>query len=517
MRFWFLYFQGQSAFRTNDPATPVPIASSAPASEAAAETPEKSIAVLAFADLSPQRDQDYFSDGIAEEILNALAQVKDLKVAGRTSSFYFKGKNEKLQTIGAALGVAHVLEGSVRKQGDKVRITAQLIRSKDGFHMWSETFDGDLEDVFALQERIAQSITDKLKVVLSGRQAQRLVSVGTENPEAYALYLQATGIFNRRDGPRYQEASRLLEQALALDPGFARAHARLAALNSIWSNYSSANFESSLRTVERHARLASALDPTLSEPYAALGQTLQLHRQYIASRKAFARALEIDADDATVNFWNGAALMVTGYSRQGRAALDRALVIDPMLPNALLWRGREFIYEGDLASADRLLQRAADGGLASVGMGTSHLALARGNSHAALEPLTQALKNFSSDFPPQAAGLFAAACLGDLQARPQALALIDAYVGTRPKVMPGVVPYVLLRSGEFARGFSLWGGQRGTNDALIASELFGHMTQARHSPGFPALARKMGWAELWDHAGPPDQCRKDTHGDYFCR
>ena len=193
--------------------------------------------MLAFADLSPQHDQDYFSDGIAEEILNALAQVKDLKVAGRTSSFSFKGKNEDLRIIGATLGVAHVLEGSVRKQGDKVRITAQLIRSKDGFHLWSETYDGDLKDVFALQERIAQSITEKLAVVLSGKQAAQLVNAGTSNPEAYALYLKATATFDKRDGAHMPEAIKQLQQAVALDPGYARAYSRLATLQAILPTY----------------------------------------------------------------------------------------------------------------------------------------------------------------------------------------------------------------------------------------------------------------------------------------
>ena len=127
-------------------ATPIPAVSA---------IPEKSIAVLAFANMSADKDNEYFSDGVAEEILNSLANVKDLKVAGRTASFYFKGRNEPMAAIGAVLGVAHILEGSVRKQGSRLRITAQLIRVSDGFHLWSETFDGTDADIFALQENIA--------------------------------------------------------------------------------------------------------------------------------------------------------------------------------------------------------------------------------------------------------------------------------------------------------------------------------------------------------------------------
>lgn len=171
-------------------ATTAPVASASPQTPPA--IPAKSIAVLAFTDLSPGHDQGYFSDGMSEEILNALAQVRDLKVAGRTSSFYYKGRNEDLRTIGQTLGVAYILEGSVRKQGNQVRITAQLIHATDDFHVWSESYDGDLSDVFQLQENIARAITDKLKVALEGQQKTRLVAEVTTSPEAHSLYLQAT-------------------------------------------------------------------------------------------------------------------------------------------------------------------------------------------------------------------------------------------------------------------------------------------------------------------------------------
>src|SRR5262249_23637650 len=159
---------------------------------------------------------------ITEELLDALARVKGLKVAGRTSSFHFKGKNEDLRTIGETLGVENLVEGSVRKQGNRVRITAQLIQVTDGMHRWSRTFDGDLTNVFDVQESIARAITEELKVVLQGDGTGRLVPVATSNPEAYALYLQATAIFNRRDGARFPDAIGQLEQALRLDPGYAR-------------------------------------------------------------------------------------------------------------------------------------------------------------------------------------------------------------------------------------------------------------------------------------------------------
>ncbi|WP_146908520.1 hypothetical protein [Arenimonas daejeonensis] len=189
----------------DDPSSAETAGEGEPASESPAPAARKSIAVLAFADLSPEQDQEYFSDGMAEEILNALAQVPGLKVTGRTSSFHFKGRDEDLRTIGEVLGVEHILEGSVRKQGNQVRITAQLVQASDGFHVWSQVYDGELSDVFELQERIAHAIADKLKLVLQDGPSQRLVTASTSSPEAYEKYLQATAIINRRQAPRFHK------------------------------------------------------------------------------------------------------------------------------------------------------------------------------------------------------------------------------------------------------------------------------------------------------------------------
>ena len=165
-----------------------PAAKAASPVSAANAIDTKSIAVLAFANMSADKDTEYFSDGVAEEILNALAKIDDLKVASRTSSFYFKGRNEPLASIGSTLGVAHVLEGSVRKQGERLRISAKLLRVSDGVEMWSDTFDGTDADIFALQETIAQQVTSELQVALNAGQQGRLVDVGTNDPDAYAQY-----------------------------------------------------------------------------------------------------------------------------------------------------------------------------------------------------------------------------------------------------------------------------------------------------------------------------------------
>jgi TolB-like protein/Tfp pilus assembly protein PilF len=479
---------------------------------------EKSIAVLPFVNMSADKDNEYFSDGISEEILNALTKVDDLKVTGRTSSFYFKGKNENLTKIGDTLGVAHVLEGSVRKQGQKVRITAQLVRTLDGFRLWSETYDGDLKDVFALQEKIARSITDALKIVLIGHQSNRLVNAGTSNTEAYELYLQASAIFNRRDGARFEEAIDLLNKAIKLDPGYARAHARLAALYVINGNFSgSAAFSSALAKVEQEARLASALDPTLAEPYAALALALNERRHFVEARIAMEQASKLDPNDVTTAFWRGAQLINTGYLREGNAALDHALKLDPLMPNALLWRGRNYVFDNDLANGERLLQRAAEVGHTFVGIGQSRLDMARGNKVAAVASLTRAMTlYFSHDFPPDSPAIFARAVYGDIEAKKQSQTMINDYLATKPEYITGAVPFVLILSGDANRGLTLVQDKPTSNDGAFFSELFHRQSPIAGASAFPEFARRSGLADLWDRFGTPDHCKKNVKGDYVC-
>jgi TolB-like protein len=488
-----------------------------PAAEAAGVAGPPSIAVLAFADLSPGKDQEYFADGISEEILNALTRVKGLKVAGRTSSFHFKGKNEDLRTIGQTLGVANVLEGSVRKQGNKVRITAQLIQVSDGFHLWSKNYDGDLSDVFELQDRIARAITDELKVVLQGEQQVRLVPVATRNPEAYALYLQATAIFNRRDGARFGDAITWLERALALDPVFARAHSRLATLHAIRPAYLPRSLEASLAAAERHARRAIELDPALAEPHAVLGLVFNHQRRRQEERAAYRRALELDPDDVTANFWYGITLLMEGYLKEGNRVLDHVLAIDPILPNGLLWRGNSYFYDGDLESAERLLRRSSDLGLVFAGLGLSSTAAARGQREEAVTLLSGAMQGFAAGFEPGSTELIARGIFGDAAARARGVAAVDAYLATRPEVVSGMAPYALVRLGEPVRALEMMAGRPTSNDATYFGLLWSPYGKAtRALPQFPGFLRRIGLADLWEQHGPPDGCRRVAPRDYAC-
>jgi TolB-like protein len=510
------YFYGQPSLRKGDVALVAP--RPAPAAVAPA-VPRKSIAVLAFTDLSPKHDQDYFSDGIAEELLNALAKVKDLKVAGRTSAFYYKGRNEDLRTIGRALGVANVLEGSVRTQGDKVRITAQLIRSADGFHLWSESYDGDLKDVFALQERIARAITDQLQVVLAGPQSERLVNAGTENPEAYSLYLQATSVFNRRDIPHYGDAIAELHQAVALDPKFARAYSRLAVLNVVVASTSTEPLRSLQRRVEENARKASALDPTLAEPYAASGVLEgDFPGGLVAQRQAFEHALALDGDDVTTNFWFGLTLVRTGYGERGLALIDHALDTDPMLPNALRWRGIMTFYAGDTARAEVYLDRARDVGLRFADRNLADIASARGDRAAAIRLFSSGTASMLSDMPPGSIALIAQGIYGDPAARPRAIALLDDAVAERRDHIAGMVPVSLLMLGEPAKALAAQHAHLSGDTTDFLALLWSPRGKAmRDLPEFQPFLRDFGFIELWDKFGPPDICHKNGSGEYACK
>jgi TolB-like protein len=196
--------------------------------EALVTTDSKSIAVLPFVNMSADPDQEYFSDGISEEILNGLAHVKDLRVAARTSSFYFKGKDMQLIEIGESLKVNHVLEGSVRKAGDRLRITAQLIKVDDGFHLWSETYDRDLTDIFAVQDEIAKAVVDALKIELGIAEGSTLVDIGTSNREAYDWYLRGKDALVAGTAEAFERSIEYFNQAIGVDPDYVDAYAFLA-------------------------------------------------------------------------------------------------------------------------------------------------------------------------------------------------------------------------------------------------------------------------------------------------
>jgi TolB-like protein/Tfp pilus assembly protein PilF len=496
---WF--FRGQ-AYKAPETAPP-PVAEAAQKPATPAIDP-KSIAVLAFADFSPKKDQEYFSDGMAEEILNALARVDGLKVAGRTSAFSYKGRNVDLRTVGRELGVAHVLEGSVRKQGQQVRITAQLIRTDDGTHLWSQTFDGDLDNVFKLQEEVARAITDQLQIVLE--KDQRLVPVATNNSEAYALFLKATATFDKRDSTHMAEAAKQLEEAVRLDPNYARAWSRLAAVYAILPTYTGTESSLMLPQVTAAARRAIELDKTLAEPWAVLGlANSQGNEDHLVSRAHFEKALAINPDDITTNFWFGLTLGRTGYQKAGIQRVEHALAVDPMVPNVMRWRGVYALRYGDIDTAEQFLKRAQAAGLAIAGRELAELAARRGDRAEAARLWQLGTGNLIRFLPPEAntvvpAGLFN----GSAEERERACALLEKYAEDN-KTVSGLVPLMLAQMGRGAQALDVARHKVNGDDSDFMVYLFSPSgASLRALPDYPAFIEAEGFPALWAKYGPPD-------------
>ena len=484
----------------------------------AAPISKKSIAVLPFVNMSADKDQEYFSDGISEEILNALAQVKDLKVAGRTSSFQYKGKNDDLRAVGQALGVAHILEGSVRKQGDKVRITAQLIQAADGFHLWSETYDGDLKR----RVRAAGTHRPLHHRRAAGHPAGRARASDwwrrrprtprpircTCRPRRSSIGATARG--SRRRSPSSRKRCAWIRNSRGRMRAW-RPSSRVAA------NYDPSVRDSAAKAVEEHARQAMKLDPRLAEPHAALGALYTRQRRFVEAFETSERAVALDANDVTANFWNATALCTTGYLARCDAELDRVLEIDPMMPNALSWRGRDYIRTGELDKAERLLRRSEELGLAHAGLGLSVLAEARGNRVEAERYWAMGNRPFLDEFPAGSAEIIAHGIYSDAAARSKAIAAIDQYLATDPETISAVAISALMRLGQPQRALAL--AQRGitSNEAVLLNPVWDNAGRSlRTLPEFASFARDIGLARAWDKLGPPDLCAKNGKGDYVC-
>ena len=325
------------------PATP----EAAPALPLAVAPPAESVAVLPFADMSPARDHEYFCDGIAEEIINALCCVRSLRVASRTSSFQFKGRSADVREIGKALGVRAVLEGSVRKAGDRVRITAQLVNAADGYHLWSESFDRGLEDVFATQAEIAQKLVRALRLSLTPQETKFIERGGTRSAEAYDLYLRGQALLRDGSDSALPQAAVLFRNAIVADPRFAQAHAGLAnalAYALIWGlDVDAASLDVALAASHR----ALELEPHLPEAHVARGNLLFVQGQREDAFAAFEEAIRLNPASYEAHYFFARDLFSAGRAEQAIAYYEAAERLRPeeyqapcMLGGALFSLGR---------------------------------------------------------------------------------------------------------------------------------------------------------------------------------
>ena len=307
-----------------------------------------SVAVLPFVDMSPAKDQEYFTDGLTENLLHALAQIQELKVAGRTSSFAFKGKEEDLRVIGEKLSVAHILEGSVRKAGNRVRVTAQLIDVDTDTHLWSETYTRELVDIFAVQDEIAHAIVSALKLTLSGQEEQVLEQRPTDNIEAYNQYLYGRHWWNQRIPGRMAEAIEPLRKAVELDPRFVQAWAALADVYLLLPEYGEGSVAENIPRALEASQKALALDPDSANATTTYAYIRAMHYyQWEEAEAEFKRAIELSPNYRTAHQWYAEMLAVLRRTDEALAQLDMAAEVDPLAPIiphirgwVLLWADR---------------------------------------------------------------------------------------------------------------------------------------------------------------------------------
>ncbi len=321
--------------------------SSAPFRSGAAHSGARhAIAVLPFRNLSADPENEYFCDGLAEELLNALAKIDGLRVAARTSAFAFKGKKESLSEIGRALGVTTVLEGSVRTSGKRMRIAVQLANAADGFHVWSERYDRELQDIFDVQDEITLAVVDALKIKLFGDERAAALKRGTEDAEAYRLYLKGKYSWNQRTADSLRQAVELYQQAIEQDPSYALAYAGLAETYVLFGWLSVAPPKESMPRARAAALKALELDDTAAEAHAALGVYLSFYAwDQPASERSLRRAIELEPSSATAHHWLGnIALLAMGRWDESLAEVRRAGELDPLSPSIASDTGVTLLY-----------------------------------------------------------------------------------------------------------------------------------------------------------------------------
>jgi serine/threonine protein kinase/Tfp pilus assembly protein PilF len=327
----------------------------------ASTKPTPSIAVLPFANLSADPEQEYFCDGMAEEIIDALTHVEGLRVVARTSAFSFKGKHEDMREIGKKLSVGSLLEGSVRKVGKRVRISAQLINVADGYHLWSEKFDRDLSDVFAIQDEISLTIVEKLKVKLLGDEKEKMLKRYTSNLDAYDLYLKGRYHWNKRTPEALKKAMAHFQEVIRKDPDYALAYAGLADCYSMLEQVNVLPPKKAFSKAKALACKALEIDETLAEAHTSLAYVLWFYDwDWVGLEREFRRAIELNSNYATAHQWFAMALMYLGRTSEAIPEIQRALELDPLSLIMNTAAGWVYIYAGQEEKALKHAQRTLD-------------------------------------------------------------------------------------------------------------------------------------------------------------
>jgi adenylate cyclase len=342
---------------------------------------EKSIAVLPFINMSADPENEYFSDGISEEILNALTKVEGLQVTARTSSFSFKGKQEDVRQIGNKLGVATVLEGSVRRAGKKIRITAQLINTADGYHVWSENYDSDLEDIFQVQDEISVKIVNRLKENFgSSKKDEHIIKQPTENLDAYNLYLKGRYHWNKSNPEDIGKAIKKFEEAIAIDPSFASPHCALSFCYSFMGSSGLMKPEEAFAKAKDYTLKAIEIDPNHAESHLSLATIKFYHNwDFEGAEISLNKAVSLNLNSSLLNQVHGWLLIAKGDFTKAIEKMEQALVLDPLsmplmsnLGDAYCFASR---FDEALAQYDRIMELDPSYRRGYEGRGMVYLAL----------------------------------------------------------------------------------------------------------------------------------------------
>jgi adenylate cyclase len=464
---------------------------------------DKSIAVLPFVNMSD--DKDYFADGLSEELLNLLAKVPDLKVAGRTSSFVFKGKNEDLKAIGNALRVAYVLEGSVRRSGEKLRITAQLIKVEDGFHMWSATYDRQMADIFDIQDEVASAITEALKLQLAP-EAGRL----TDSPEAYALYLKALALAIVDQPGDILNGLELLDQAIAIDPTFAKAYELQAQFH--WSSggwvvdnplAQAATFNAASKALELDPSLAAAQTFAVIASPNWTWQSVSKLEQLVTAQPNYVGALVATSYSLTGS----------GYFNDALKLADRIIELEPQASLGYRRKGQVLLAMGRRQEAHLALEKAIELGnviaFSDIGMNL----LISGDDEQAI-PYLQAFSDATGS------KLESVRDFIEYARDPQnGKAFLDEFIEqtalNATDILGRITPYIWYLAFGYVDDYwqaidSLNDGETGwTNSDMLENTGISHADSGfRQHPRYLQKAAEDGMLELWEERGPPDHCKK---------
>jgi len=482
------------------------------------ETKQKSIAVLPFEDLSSEGDQQYLADGLAEEILNALVRFSDLRVIGRTSSFNFRNPEPDLGQIASTLGVSHIVTGSVRKQGGRVRITTRLIDASDGLTVWSDSYDGNLDDIFDLQEKIARELNTNLGLILDLSLAGRFAPQLTEDRLAYDLFLQGRALARKFGHRNKLNARELLERAVALDPNFAAAWAWLGQANLYLTLTAQHDQIPDLVNTARVAVNRSLmLDPDLAMGHYVKTVLLDYDLDFAGSVDAVEKAYQLNPSQPFLAVRRGYYRAVIGRSREGARMMEQGLRWDPTDSVGLLNLGIAKQALGQLDQAAALLERSEDLGFQPAGGQLCNVLKHNkqpAEANRCWQERPEAFRHRYSPLfqtPEQWDMLGSALFLDDTAAKAEAAAILEAYFGQSDARSNSYLLQLLLVIGGPERYMTAFVNYPYPLNAgaltIIWDDREVYRSVRRH-PDFPSFAQRIGLIEAWEKYGWPDTCEK---------